>query len=411
MSTFTSPLSKYKNYLNKKVSVISTSKIRYEGILHKITENENQQELIINNALFLGTENRETEKPVPARKDIYEYLKFTPEQIMQITLVNDNQFVQPGFNQPGFNPPPMMYPFFNPQMMYGGYPPYWFFGNQMPPNQMWPNFNPQMTNEFGNDGTLTDPNFDFNQGFDMKQKNMTQMNFLENPNFSFTNPNTDRTNEKLTSNKDVNNENLKNLEEPNENKHEKKRNQFNEKHTNTDNNEKPKQEKTNLNNENTNKEKNKETEKTYDTNQDKSERYREKEKNYEKRKENYTEEYNNDGENRREDNRRYHQQGYRNNQRGNKYRGGNNYVQKGRGGGNRSKYQDFDLFESTKQFEKEKEMAKIEEQVKGMKVEGNISSNEDPEKAYDPEVSLFDTLSCETFERLKKQANQQKRKK
>jgi len=71
---------------------------------------------------------------------------------------------------------------------------------------------------------------------------------------------------------------LKNLEEPNENKHEKKRNQFNEKHTNTDNNEKPKQEKTNLNNENTNKEKNKETEKTYDTNQDKSERYREKEK-------------------------------------------------------------------------------------------------------------------------------------
>lgn len=124
-------------------------------------------------------------------------------------------------------------------------------------------------------------------------------------------------------------------------------------------------------------------------------------KNYEKRKENYTEEYNNDGENRREDNRRYHQQGYRNNQRGNKYRGGNNYVQKGRGGGNRSKYQDFDLFESTKQFEKEKEMAKIEEQVKGMKVEGNISSNEDPEKAYDPEVSLFDTLSCETFERLK----------
>jgi len=46
-------------------------------------------------------------------------------------------------------------------------------------------------------------------------------------------------------------------------------------------------------------------------------------------------------------------------------------------------------------------MAKIEEQVKEMKIEGNISSNElEPEKSYDPEQSLYDTLSCETFERM-----------
>jgi len=106
---------------------------------------------------------------------------------------------------------------------------------------------------------------------------------------------------------------------------------------------------------------------------------------------------NNGGENRRYDNRRYQSSGYRG--RGSKnYRGGNNYVQKDRRTGKFQ--QDFDLFESTKLFQKEKEMAKIEEQVKEMKIDGGNITNEEPEHAYDPEKSIYDTLSCETFERM-----------
>jgi len=47
-------------------------------------------------------------------------------------------------------------------------------------------------------------------------------------------------------------------------------------------------------------------------------------------------------------------------------------------------------------------MAKIDQQVKEMKEGGSISPNElEPEKAYDPKLSIYDTLSCETFEKLK----------
>jgi len=72
----------------------------------------------------------------------------------------------------------------------------------------------------------------------------------------------------------------------------------------------------------------------------------------------------------------------------------------------------FDLFESTKQFEKDKEMAKIEQQVKEMKIEGNTYQNElEPEKAYNPD-NFYDTLSCDTFEKINnKKINRKERNK
>jgi len=117
----------------------------------------------------------------------------------------------------------------------------------------------------------------------------------------------------------------------------------------------------------------------------------------------YTEKHGDENRNYGNDIRRY--DGNRNNFRGNKtsYRGNNHGGRYGyKGVRNNFQKGEFDIFESTKQFEKDKEMAKIEQQVKEMKVdEGNISPNEqEPEKAYDPNISLYDTLSCETFEKL-----------
>jgi protein LSM14 len=235
--------------------------------------------------------------------------------------------------------------------------------------------------------------------------NMTNIpNFTINPNYNTSpnpipipnpNLNTDRPKEKVNPGKDVNtNENTKNKnEELNVDiQTEKNKTQPPEKGQ-TEGNQNIKKERTKLNNENQRKNF---TEKNIQTQEEQESNF--KYKDFGRRNQRTENDDNNGGENRRYDNRRY-QTGNRG--RGNKnYRGGNNYVQKDRRTGKFQQDSEFDLFESTKLFQKDLEMAKIEEQVKEMKIEGGNTTNEEPETAYDPEKSIYDTLSCETFERM-----------
>jgi len=70
--------------LGSKISLISKSEIRYEGIL--FTLNPNESTLALAKVRMFGTENRPTDNPVAARDEVFEFIIFRGQDIKDIRL-------------------------------------------------------------------------------------------------------------------------------------------------------------------------------------------------------------------------------------------------------------------------------------------------------------------------------------
>lgn len=71
-------------YLGSKISLISKAKIRYEGILYTIDANEST--VALSKVRSFGTEDRPTDRPVPARDEIFEYIIFRGADIEDLQV-------------------------------------------------------------------------------------------------------------------------------------------------------------------------------------------------------------------------------------------------------------------------------------------------------------------------------------
>ncbi|CAK8688025.1 protein LSM14 homolog B-B-like isoform X1 [Clavelina lepadiformis] len=71
-------------YIGSKISLISKAKIRYEGVLYTIdTENAT---VALSKVRSFGTEDRECDRPVAPREEVYEYIIFRGTDIEDLTV-------------------------------------------------------------------------------------------------------------------------------------------------------------------------------------------------------------------------------------------------------------------------------------------------------------------------------------
>merc|ERR1712036_80456 len=76
-------------YLGSKISLISKSEIRYEGILYTIDTKDST--VALSKVRSFGTEDRPTDRPVAPRDEVYEYIIFRGTDIKDIRVCQPPQ--------------------------------------------------------------------------------------------------------------------------------------------------------------------------------------------------------------------------------------------------------------------------------------------------------------------------------
>uniref|UniRef100_A0A3B5MUS8 Sm domain-containing protein n=1 Tax=Xiphophorus couchianus TaxID=32473 RepID=A0A3B5MUS8_9TELE len=71
-------------YIGSKISLISKAQIRYEGILSSV--DTERSTVTLAKVKSFGTEDRHTERPVPSKDEIFEYIIFRGSDIKDITV-------------------------------------------------------------------------------------------------------------------------------------------------------------------------------------------------------------------------------------------------------------------------------------------------------------------------------------
>eukprot|EP01062_Namystynia_karyoxenos_P024745 TRINITY_DN1967_c0_g1_i1.p2 TRINITY_DN1967_c0_g1~~TRINITY_DN1967_c0_g1_i1.p2 ORF type:complete len:411 (+),score=86.13 TRINITY_DN1967_c0_g1_i1:120-1352(+) len=79
--------------LGQRLSLISKSNIRYEGLLYAIDPEQNTVSL--KNVRMFGTENRPTATPIQASDDVYRFIVFKGSDIKDLTVFNDPKDAPP----------------------------------------------------------------------------------------------------------------------------------------------------------------------------------------------------------------------------------------------------------------------------------------------------------------------------
>lgn len=74
-------------YIGSKISLISTSDVRYEGTLYSIDANEST--IALENVTHMGTEDRRTDKVIEASSVVYQYIIFRGENIKNLKLIDE----------------------------------------------------------------------------------------------------------------------------------------------------------------------------------------------------------------------------------------------------------------------------------------------------------------------------------
>ncbi|KAK2725431.1 hypothetical protein QYM36_000061 [Artemia franciscana] len=75
---------KVNPYIGSKISILSKSKMRYEGVLYQL--DQDQSTLALAKVRSFGTEDRVPEKPVAPREEIFDYIVFRAVDIKDIKL-------------------------------------------------------------------------------------------------------------------------------------------------------------------------------------------------------------------------------------------------------------------------------------------------------------------------------------
>jgi len=83
------------SFIGSRISLISNSKVRYEGTLY--TVDPQGSTIALQNVKCMGTENRRVEKPIKSSNTIYEFMIFNGENVKNLELIEE---VPNDFNDP-----------------------------------------------------------------------------------------------------------------------------------------------------------------------------------------------------------------------------------------------------------------------------------------------------------------------